>query len=231
MHHLLEVHKDLVPLIYRTLRYTESNHIVDLCSGSGGPIYKTFEILRDTYGLNDLSIVLTDLYPDLELAHKINNVPSTSVTYKTQPVDATEVDHSMKGVRTMVSSFHHMRPEIARNILEDAQQSRQPICIFEISDNSAPGLIRWIGLPVNFLMTWFITPMTRPITWQQLIFTYLVPVIPLCFAWDGVVSNARTYTLDDMDYLLDGLESDKYKWEKGTIPGKMNKLYLLGYPV
>lgn len=231
MHDLFEVHKDLAPLIYKALKYSETQNIVDLCSGSGGPMYKLYEILKDKYEIKNLSLIFTDLYPDFKLAYKINYSKSSQLTYITQPVNATDIDPSLKGVRTIVSSFHHMKPEIARHILEDAKQNRQPICIFEISDNSAPYLIRWIGLPINFLMTFFITPLARPLTWQQLIFTYLIPIIPLCFAWDGAVSNARTYSIGDLDILLDGLESDFYKWEKGTISGKIKKLYLLGYPL
>ena len=62
------------------------------------------------------------------------------------------------------------------------------------------------------------------------IFTYLIPLIPITFAWDGAVSNARTYTLEDMDILLEDLESVSYAWEKGVIHGKSKKLYLLGLP-
>jgi hypothetical protein len=76
----------------------------------------------------------------------------------------------------------------------------------------------------------FITPVVRPLTWQQLVFTYIIPIIPLCFAWDGAVSNARTYTLNDIDELLKDIEADDYKWEKGKIKGKTTKLYLLGLP-
>ena len=57
-----------------------------------------------------------------------------------------------------------------------------------------------------------------------------MPVIPLCFAWDGAVSNARTYTLDDLDQLLAGLETEDYTWEKGRITDQAKKLYLLGLP-
>ncbi len=51
-------------------------------------------------------------------------------------------------------------------------------------------------------------------TVRQLVFTYIVPIIPLCFAWDGAVSYARTYTLDDLDELLSGLRSEDYRWEE-----------------
>jgi len=100
----------------------------------------------------------------------------------------------------------------------------------EISDNSYPKALWWMAIPFNFLTCLFITPLVKPLTWQQLVFTYLIPVIPLCFAWDGAVSNARTYTLDDMDVLLEGLHSKSYRWEKGTIHGRSKMLYLLGLP-
>lgn len=80
-------------------------------------------------------------------------------------------------------------------------------------------------------MVFFITPFVRPLNWKQILFTYLIPVIPIFFAWDGAVSNARTYTLDDLDILLEGLETEDYKWEKGRITGKAKKLYLLGTPI
>ena len=131
----------------------------------------------------------------------------------------------------MVGSFHHMKPMIARKILESAQKSRQPICIFEISDNSFPIFLWWVALPINFILTLFITPIVRPMTWQQIVFSYIIPIIPLCFAWDGAVSNARTYTLSDMDELLKDLESDDYHWEKGSFEGITKKLYLLGLPM
>ncbi len=68
-------------------------------------------------------------------------------------------------------------------------------------------------------------------TWQQIFFTYIVPVIPVSVAWDAAVSNVRTYTLKDLEELTAGLDHG-YRWESGAIagrtPGKM--LYLLGYP-
>jgi hypothetical protein len=82
-----------------------------------------------------------------------------------------------------------------------------------------------------FLMAFVLTLFVRPLTWKQIIFTYLLPIIPFCFAWDGAVSNVRTYTLNDLEILLKGLRIEDYKWEKGRITKKANKLYLLGYPV
>ncbi len=68
-------------------------------------------------------------------------------------------------------------------------------------------------------------------TWEQIVFTYCVPIVPLCVAWDATVSNVRTYTLEDLEELTAGLDK-RYRWESGAIdgrgPGKM--LYLFGQP-
>ena len=231
MHKLLGTKEDLAALLAGLLPYARQNRIIDLGSGSGGPMPNVYHILKNDHQITDLTLTLTDLYPNRQLAAQINNGEDINITYTTEPVDATNMDGGKVGVRTMVGGFHHMSPEQARQILKDARDNRQPICIFELSDNSFPIALWWISLPIQFLMTLFITPFARPMTWQQLVFTYPVPVIPFCFAWDGAVSNARTYTLSDMDILLEGLETHDYRWEKGTIGRKAKKLYLSGWPV
>ena len=80
-------------------------------------------------------------------------------------------------------------------------------------------------------MSFFVTLKVRPVSWQQIVFTYLIPIIPLVFAWDGAVSNVRTYTLNDLDELLRQVPSENYVWEKGTTDGRMKQLYMTGYPV
>ena len=156
----------------------------------------------------DLKLMLSDLYPNHEAAKSINQKNDALVAYLTDPLDATQVRKGLVGLRTMVSSMHHMKPELARKILKNAKEANQPILIFEISDNSAPIFLWWLAMPFAFIMTFIFTPLVRPMSWQQLVFTYLIPILPLFIAWDGAVSNARTYSLEDMEDLIQGL-SDK----------------------
>ena len=230
MHKLLGSSADLVQLLSRALAHSESMVIVDLCSGSGGPMLDVYRTLKKRPGLNSLQLTLTDLYPNRTLAAAIEGQGDAALRYETHSINAADVAPELRGVRTLIGSFHHMLPEVARRILQDAREKHQPICVYEISDNSFPISLWWVALPLNFLMALFITPFARPVTVKQLFFTYVLPVIPLCFAWDGAVSNARTYTLGDMATLLEGLQSDEYTWETGLIPGKAKKLYLLGLP-
>lgn len=230
MHDLLGTHEKVAELAANVLRESDTSHILDLCSGSGGPMPEVLAILQEKHGLPNVRLTLTDLYPDLETAKVLNAKGGNRINYRTDSVDATQIDGLLSGVRTMIGSFHHFDPQEARAILAAAQESGEAICIFEISDNSTPIWFWWIAFPINTLMCFFITPMVRPMTWQQLLFTYLIPIIPVCFGWDGAVSNARTYTLDDLDELLSEIDSTEYRWEKGMIEGKTNQIYLLGIP-
>ncbi|GAB3286804.1 hypothetical protein [Hymenobacter tenuis] len=191
---------------------------------------EVFKALKAQPGGANLTLLLTDLYPNVEVATRLTNSHTPGLSYSLTPIDAADVTTELQGVRTMVGSFHHMEPDTARRILANAQASRQPICIYEISDNSFPTPLWWVSLPMIFLMCLCITPFVRPLTWKQLLFTYGLPIIPFCFAWDGAVSNARTYTLDDLDILISDLEAENYTWEKGLLTGRAKKLYLLGLP-
>nr|WKN37514.1 hypothetical protein K4G66_02170 [Tunicatimonas sp. TK19036] len=231
MHRLLGTRTMLANLIERALKHTNATHIIDLCSGSGGPMLDVAETLRNQHNLPDLKLTLSDLYPNQEAAAQLKQQGDPNTTYLTTPINAADLDPEWPGVRTLVCSMHHMRPQTAHDILKNAQEAHQPICVFEISDNSVPTQLWWLALPMGFLMTFLITPLVRPMTWRQLVFTYLIPILPALIAWDGSVSNVRTYTLDDMDILLEGLKTDQYRWEKGSIKGKGGpKLYLLGLP-
>jgi hypothetical protein len=229
MHDLLKTDQDIAKLLKPLIDETKTTQIIDLCSGSGGPMPNVLNQLVYDNEMEKLNLTLTDLYPDMSSAKKFQ--PIKNISYYTKPVNVTQPNQSLRGLRSMICSFHHMKPEVAKSILKSAEDENKPIFIYEISDNSTPKYLWWLALPINFIMCLFITPMVKPMTWQQLFFTYILPIIPLFFAWDGAVSNARTYTLKDMDELLEGLGSDKYKWTKGVTEGKMKKIFLYGQPV
>lgn len=221
----------LAPLLKRALAAGKTDELVDVCSGGGGPIPDVLEALRKD-GVN-VRATLTDLFPNASAIARIAAKGDPNLRYRPEPVDAGDVPASLRGVRTMVGSFHHMPPPVARRILEDAFKKRQPFVVFEISDNAFPNALWWLPLLVGPLMVLLLTPFMRPLTGKQLALTYLVPILPLFIAWDGCTSNARTYTLDDMRELLQGLEAPDYTWELGALtkkgyPGKF--LYTLGLP-
>lgn len=67
------------------------------------------------------------------------------------------------------------------------------------------------------LLVLLLTPKVRPVSWVQLAFTYLVPILPLVILWDGIVSQLRTYSVRELGELTRGLESPDYRWEIGLM--------------
>ena len=228
MHNFLETKKDLAELLKKVIKKTGESKIIDLCSGAGGPVVDSVELLKKE---KELTLTLTDLYPNKKFAKKLNSDSDDSVSYLETSVNAINVPENLDGIRTMVCSLHHMKPEIVQEILTNTQEAQEGFCAIEISDNSYPKILWWLSIPFSFIICLIITPMAKGITIPQLIFTYLIPVIPICFAWDGAVSNARTYTMGDIEIILSKIRKPEYTWEPGVLKGKKaKKMYLIGYP-
>jgi hypothetical protein len=232
IHRLLRTETILLAPIAQALRQGHTTEIVDLCSGSGGPLPEVVAMLRAKTGAA-VHLTLTDLYPDARAAERINTTNRPWLRYEMTPLDATEVPFHKSGLRTMICCFHHMPPSKAQKILRRAYQDRKPICIFELSDNRHS---RWLILalfPTLFMLTLLLTPFMRPLSWRQLIFTYFVPLLPFLDAWDGAASLARAYSPRDIAEMLRGLADQNYAWElhhpkRPLLKGSM--LLLLGLP-
>ena len=227
----------LANLIADILKKKSLSSIVDLGSGSGGAMPEVMDSLHEIEGLEQVTLTMTDLFPNDQMLKKFNTDALDKISYLESSVDATNIATAPEGLKTMVNCFHHMPPKKARAILESAQRTNEPLLIYEMADNNIPLLIWWLLLPISLIvliiMVLFMTPFVKPLTWRQIVFTYLIPIIPICYAWDGQASLPRMYTLKDLDHLLEGLGSENYIWQKGHAKkknGKKQGTYLLGLP-
>ena len=82
------------------------------------------------------------------------------------------------------------------------------------------------------LFVFIATPLMRPFRWERLLWTCLLPLVPLTCLWDGLVSQLRAYTPEELEAL--GRTADPLVvWRAGQVPigstpGRVT--YLLGYP-
>jgi hypothetical protein len=209
--------------IASVFRRGESNEILDLCSGSGGAMTSILGELEKRGFL--VRARLSDLYPSLK------SMQHARLSWIKEPVDATRVPPDLAGVRTMFSAFHHFRPAAARSILRSAFESDRTICIFESGSGTALGIAAMILVPFNVLA---LMPFARPFRWSYLLFTYLIPLMPILIFWDGVVSMLRIYSPGQMLEMTRDLQRSGYAWEIGrlTVRGSPGNLpYLIGRPV
>jgi hypothetical protein len=210
--------------IAAVLRQTADTSIVDLGSGAAGPIPLVAAELAKMG--HPVRVTLTDLQPNSR-----TGTPAPNITYWPAPVDARAVPAELSGLRTMFAFFHHLSPADAHRILADAAEKRRAICIFEGTSRSAPAIVSSLAIPLIVLL---LTPTIRPVSLFQLVFTYLIPVLPVLIFWDGLVSHLRTYTRDELASMYASLETPGYRWEVGSMPVKGlpgGLPYLTGHPV
>ncbi len=221
-----KLYQPILPLLTQKLKEDKANTIIDLASGGGGGLLWLNQELKKE--IPTLNIVLTDYYPNVAAFERTRQL-ADNFEYIPTPVDARQVPPHLQGFRTQFLSFHHFRPEDAAQILQNAIDKRASIGVFEAQDRSIPSIMAMIFSPITVLL---VTPFIRPFSFRRLLFTYLLPIIPLFVLWDGVVSCFRTYSIEEMEALVATLSNTStYNWEIGEKKGKAHKiLYLIGTP-
>lgn len=223
----------LMPQLVAAMRASGATRIVDLCSGAGGPVPGLLPRL-DAAGASDVPVVLTDLYPNRAAFAELEQSSGGRITGWPVSVSAFDLPPELDGFRTVFTGFHHFRPAQAHRILSDAVAKRAGIAVFEGQERAVHTMIL---IPILvFLAGVFFTPFAGRVTWQRLLFTYLIPICPLAFAWDGFVSCLRTYSPAELRALTQDLESADYhfeigkRWLRGRFGFPYRATYLFGVP-
>lgn len=216
----------VAPRLMRAISQSGETDIVDLCSGGGG----AWLDLVDQLPSHANRVLLTDLYPNIEAFSKIRNATNGRIQFSDTSVDATEVRDDLNGFRTLFSSFHHLRPELAREVLADAVENNAPIAVLESTQRHILLILYMLVTPILVLLA---TPFMTPFRWSRLFFTYIIPAIPLIVAFDGVVSCLRTYTVEELEALVATLPANDFDWSIGVhrlrgLP--VGVTYLIGLP-
>lgn len=219
-----KIYKPIIPIIQKGLQKSETEQILDLGSGGGGGLLWLNQELKKS--IPNLKIILTDYYPNIP-AFKHTKQQANNFEFVKEPVDARNVPNNLKGLRTQFLSLHHFKPKDAKQILQNSVDSKSAIAIFEVQERSFPSILAMIFSPLSVIFT---TPFIRPFKIGRLLFTYLIPIVPLFVLWDGLISCLRTYSVDEMNELINSLDNkESFEWETGRIksgPGVV--LYLLG---
>ena len=218
----------VVPLIVDVLKTTECHQVVDLCSGGGGPIEM---VSKDVNALHETRFILTDKYPNIPAYTYLKQSSNGIIDYMSKQVDAMDVPSDLKGLRTIFSAIHHFRPETVRAIMYDCMKAKTPLAIFDSGDKNIFTILTIIvAHPAIFLLA---TPFFRPFKWSGIVFTYLIPLIPICTIWDGVVSIIRLYTPKILLAIAEEVDVDaEFQWSAGkkrNVLG-MRVAYLIGRP-
>jgi hypothetical protein len=209
-----------------------TRRIIDLCAGAGGPVVEIRRILDIEMGV-PVQVVLTDLYPNATAFRSLASASPDTITARHASTSAFDVPEELDGVRTVFTALHHFRPEEVQQVLADAVRKGASIAVFEPLERTVR-MIALVGL-VSLVRGFTHTPRVGRLTFGRFVFTYLCPLAPAMFAWDGMVSAARTYTPDELLALSRSVTFGGYVWEAGRFEtsgpyGQMPTTYLVGRP-
>ncbi len=227
---IINFYEPVTPLLIEGLLQTSSTQIVDLCSGGGGAIEQIKNNVEQQSNSN-IQIVLTDKYPNKSAFEFLAAKTKGSISFSDISVDAADVPAGLKGFRTIFSGFHHFDKSAATSVIKNAVDARSGIGIFDGGDKNI-FVILAISLlhPIAFF---FLTPFFKPFRFSRIFFTYLIPVIPLCTIWDGMVSITRLHQPTDLLNMAKQVDDKSYTWKAGKVKNKlgMHVAYLIGYPL
>jgi hypothetical protein len=226
----LGTYRPVAPLLAEGLRRTHQTHLLELGAGAGGGTETVLAALR-AQGMLDATITLTDLYPQPAAWADVASRTAGAIRGHAAPVDALAVPAGLAGFRVIFSAFHHFAPAQAAALLRDAVASGQGVGVFEGAAKSwlEIGLALTV-LPVAQLL---LTPFFRPFRLSRLVFTYLLPIIPLATMWDGSVSILRMYSPAALLALAQQADpSGRYHWQAGQLRHWWGPrvTYLVGWP-
>lgn len=229
--YLATTQKPYVPvaeLLSPILEKSEDPAIVDLCSGAGIPIVTVIDSLNENIA-SKIRVTLTDKYPNISALSHISKESNGTIKFIDDSIDATDVPEDLKGFRTFFGSFHHFKEEPALAILTDAVIKNQGIGIFEFTDRNLIFRIPPFFMP---LQVWIKTIFIRPFRWRRILWTYLIPVLPIVAFWDGFVSCLRVYSQSELKEFVKEFEDHPYSWQIGQIKtiGPLKITYLIGCP-
>ncbi len=238
LHRVMGTKEVIANLLLQIREKSPYSKIVDLGAGSGGIMPTVVQHLNAQSKDKPIDLLLTDLHPNQEFVKQFNQQQEgKKIFYSSDSLDASNLSKAPEGIKTMVNSFHHMPPDTARKILATAQENKQPLLIYEIAENKIPTFVWFLFLPLGLLLVaisaLLFLPFAKPLNWKDILFTYLIPVVPLFYAWDGQASMRRMYTFDDIKNHLLPKKDDSYTWEMATAQkedGKNLGYYILGLP-
>ncbi len=225
----MKAYAPIVPELLWVMQQSRSKQIIDLCSGGGGPWLDLLgRMSKPAESIEN--ILLTDLYPNRQALQRAA-AEHDLLSYCPEPVDALDIPARRQGVRTLFSCFHHFSPAQATSILQDAVNKGSAIGVFEFTGRHRNHLLLLpfvtVGLFVKLLWK-------RPLSWSRLLWSYLLPVVPLIFWWDSSVSMLHSYTQAELEQILAGVRGrDAFAWEIGESESPLTPLkntYLIGYP-
>jgi hypothetical protein len=171
-------------------RKQNSHAIIELGAGTA-PITRVLASLPESSGL---TLVPCDLIPDEEAYRDLQRRYPGLVQPVFEAVDFTRPHPwDRESVAVLVGTFHHIHPQDRPRTLAALSRSVDHVMVFEPLRSTwlSMALTLFAQVPVLLLPVAYCH---RPGRLRRVVWCWLVPVVPLIFLWDGLVSCIRQWS-------------------------------------
>lgn len=198
VHRVYQPYYHLVPLIAECSGGGE-RQVLDLASGSGEQV----AILIRAGKKQNVALpmfTLSDVYPCASVWSLLREeFGQDAVRYIDEPLSAIDIPRGMPRQWSIFTAFHHFPPDAAKRFLEEVIAKGDQLCIIENQKRRTSDMAMMVlGLPVHLVVPFF----AKRFSWQKLLLTTLIPLVPFMVAFDGVMSTLRTYTKEEIIAML-----------------------------
>lgn len=164
--------------------------IVELGAGTA-PITR---ILAADPASQGLVLVPCDLLPDPEAYGRLAMQYPGKVRLLLESIDYTHPgDWGRGALAVLVGTFHHIHPRDRSRTLEALSTSADHVMVFEPLRNTPLSM----ALTLTAIVPALLLPLAylhRPGRARRMLWCWLIPVVPLIFMWDGLVSCIRQWS-------------------------------------
>ncbi len=180
------------------LKKNGKDRLVELCAGSGFSGLNLIRTISGMYPGKPLKLLLTDLYPNANwpevcrLESKVECVPESC--------DAHTALKTYDGVFFMFAALHHFSEREIVEMLATAIQHRRSFLSVDYFQRGR--LIEFLLIPAGAFLEYCIAFLIFPFSWMRLLFTYVIPLIPLVLMADTLLSQWRSYSVDELNALI-----------------------------
>jgi hypothetical protein len=198
------------PLFASFIERAGVSSVLDIGTGTGEPASILLGALERA-GLKAPRFVLSDLFPNETALERVAARHPGMIEIVRTPVDATNVPPAVdQPARMVISAFHHFTPELARRLLADSVAKRRPIFILEAFPRKLRRVVSVLpAMTAAIFANPFLCGHDRLL---KLVFTFLIPIIPIAGFFDAVVSVLRIHSESELRAFVEPLGGG-FVWE------------------
>jgi hypothetical protein len=225
---LVHANRPFLPLFNEVLAHSKARTLVSFDAMDGGGLA---HIAAEVGGLAnaEFSVLLSDEHQDPDRVKRLHEIAGRPVELAICSKDEAAGRVRGRGVGVYLNTFHTLGHGEDRAALKRLVDQDLDVVIGEGNNKSFRQVVGMLLLsPLIMLL---LTPLIRPFRPSRLLFTYLLPVLPLVSIWDGVAALFRLHTPEELEALAKSLGRADYVWKAGKRDNGRGGfvIYLLGY--